>query len=135
MVHEGPQRIARLTPLDEAFVVIDAQTQATEPRDGDLAGACGRTLAEDVAVAFDYPAKPLALRDGWALHSELTNDAGPYAPVMLPAPPVWRNAGEVLPDGADAIAPLDAVLVRNGRAEVIAAVAPGEGVLLAGGEA
>jgi molybdopterin molybdotransferase len=135
MVQEMPQRIAQLTPLDEACAIIEAQAKATEPRDTDLGAAHGRTLAQDVAIASDRPAKPLALRDGWALHSELTNDAGPYAPALLPAPPAWRNAGEELPDGADAIAPLDAVLVRNGRAEVIAVVAPGEGVLPAGAEA
>lgn len=135
MVQEGPQRIAKLTPLDKALAVIDAQAKATEPHDADLATACGRTLAQDVAVASDRPAKPLALRDGWALHSALTNDAGPYAPALLPAPPLWRNAGEELPDNADAIAPLDAVRVRDGRAEVIAAIAPGEGVLPAGAEA
>ena len=135
MVQETAQRIARLTPLAEAFSVIDAQAKPTEPRDADLAAACGRTLADDVAVATDRPAKPLALRDGWALHSELTNDAGPYAPALLPNAPMWRNAGEELPDGADAIAPFDAVLVRDGRAEVIAALAPGEGVLPAGAEA
>ena len=135
MVQETPQRIARLTPLAEAFAIIDAQAKATEPRDADLAAACGRTLAEDVAVATNRPANPFALRDGWALHSELTSDAGPYAPALLPNAPAWRNAGEELPDGADAIAPVDAVLLRNGRAEVIAAIAPGEGVLPAGAEA
>ena len=135
MVPEAPQRIARLTPLDEVFAVIDAQAKATEPRDADLVAAWGRTLAEDAAVATDRPAKSLALRDGWALHSELTNDAGPYAPALLPTSPVWRNAGEELPHGTDAIAPLDAVQVRNGHAEAIAAIAPGESVLPAGAEA
>ena len=133
MVQEASQRIARLTPLAEVFAIIDAQAKATEPRDADLVAAWGRTLAEDVAVASDRPAKPLALRDGWALHSELTNDAGPYAPTLLNAP-VWRNAGEELPNGTDAIAPLDAVQVRNGHVEAIAAIAPGESVLPAGAE-
>ena len=40
-----------------------------------------------------------------------------------------------MPDGADAVLPLDAVTLRGGRAEAIAAVAPGEGVLAAGGDA
>jgi molybdopterin molybdotransferase len=135
MVQEASQRIAQLAPLDETFAVIDAQVEATEPRDADLAAAHGRTLARDVAVTSDHPAKPIALRDGWALHSELTNDAGPYAPTLLPALPLWRNTGDEMPDDADAVAPLDAVLLRNGRAEAIAAIAPGEGVLPAGAEA
>ena len=64
----------------------------------------------------------------------MTNDAGPYAPTLLNAP-VWRNAGEELPQGTDAIAPLDAVLLREGHAEAIAVIAPGESVIPAGAEA
>jgi molybdopterin biosynthesis enzyme len=40
-----------------------------------------------------------------------------------------------MPNGTDAVAPLDAIALRGDRAEAIAAVAPGEGVLQAGGDA
>ncbi len=135
MVHEMPQRIARLTPLADACALIDAHAKPVASRAVDVGAAIGRTLAEDIAVASPRPAKPLALRDGWALQSELTNDAGPYAPALLAAAPRWLDAGEELPAGADAIAPFDAVIVRGGRAEAIAPVSPGEGVLPAGAEA
>ncbi len=135
MVHKTPQRIARLTPLADACVLVDAHAKLVASRAVDVGGAIGRTLAEDIAVASPRPANPIALRDGWALQSELTNDAGPYAPALLAAAPRWLDAGEQLPAGADAIAPFDAVIVRGGRAEAIAPVSPGEGVLPAGAEA
>jgi molybdopterin biosynthesis enzyme len=39
-----------------------------------------------------------------------------------------------MPDGADAVLPLDAVTFQGERAAAIAAIAPGEGVLAAGGD-
>jgi molybdopterin biosynthesis enzyme len=45
------------------------------------------------------------------------------------------DAGDAMPSGTDAVAPLDAIALRGDRAEAIAAIAPGEGVLQAGGDA
>jgi molybdopterin biosynthesis enzyme len=39
-----------------------------------------------------------------------------------------------MPPGTDCVAPFDAVRMRNGQAEALAALAPGEGVLPAGGD-
>jgi molybdopterin biosynthesis enzyme len=44
------------------------------------------------------------------------------------------DVGELLPAGADAVAPLDAVTVNNGVVQALAPVAPGEGVLAAGAD-
>ena len=60
--------------------------------------------------------------------------------------PAWRlrslpltarriDAGEALPSDADAVLPLDAVTLRGHRAEAVAAVTAGEGVLPNGGDA
>ena len=49
--------------------------------------------------------------------------------------PCGSMSGEALPPGADAVAPLDAVAVRDGVAQALAPVAPGEGVLPRGGDA
>jgi molybdopterin biosynthesis enzyme len=81
-----------------------------------------------------HPRLPLALRDGWAVLAELTLDAGPYAPMPLPA--ARRiDVGEPLPQGADAVAPFDAVELRGGAPHAVAPVGPGEGVLPAGADA
>lgn len=135
MVLEIPQRITRLTPIAEALARIDARISSVAPREIDVTNAIARTLAEDVAVGTPMPPKPIALRDGWATHSDLTHDASSYSPVFLAKPPIRIDAGEILPTDTDAVAPFDAVVVRDGRAEIVCSVAPGEGVLPAAADA
>jgi molybdopterin molybdotransferase len=125
----GPsQRITRLTPLADVLAGIDARVEPVAPRGVEAAAALGRTLAEDVVIQAPIPAVAVALRDGWAVKSELTADAGPYMPAPLPAA-VRVDAGEPLPRDADAVALIDAVTIRNGAAHALAPVGPGEGVL------
>jgi molybdopterin biosynthesis enzyme len=128
------QRIARLTPLGDVLVRLDALTKPVIPHASELSAALGRTLAQDVVVESAIPAAARALRDGWAVASDLTIDAGGYAPVPLPSA-LRVDTGEPLPAGADAVAPIDAVTVRGGLAQALAPVSPGEGVLSAGGDA
>ena len=129
-----PQRIARFTPLDDVLVRLDAMTKPAPPRASELAAALGRTLAADVVAAAAIPAAAHALRDGWAVASDLTVDAGTYAPAPLPSA-LRVDAGGLLPPGADAVAPLDAVTIRDGVPQAVAPVTCGEGVLAAGGDA
>ncbi len=127
-----PQRIDRLTPLDDVLARIDALVAPVESRERAVADAIGQVLAGDVA-AGPHPRAPLALRDGWAVRADLTSDASSYAPAPLPAA-ARIDAGEPVPAGADAVAPLDVVAVRAGRMEIIAPVGAGEGVLQAGAD-
>jgi molybdopterin biosynthesis enzyme len=128
-----PQRIARLTPLDDVLARLDALTKPVIPRTRELSAALGCTLAADVVVGAAIPAAARALRDGWAVASDLTADAGAYAPAPLPSA-LRVDVGELLPPGTDAVAPLDAVVMRDGSAQAVAPVAPGDGVLLAGAD-
>jgi molybdopterin biosynthesis enzyme len=133
MAQDGTQRIARLTPLAEVLDRIDRLVEPVAPREIRMAAALGRVLAVDVIVP-PRPTRALALRDGWATQSDLTADAGAYAPIPLPM--AHRiDAGEPLPAGADAVAPLDAVELRGATAAIAAPLAPGEGVLAAGADA
>ena len=125
------RRIARLTPLAEVLALIDREVKPVAPRRMAPAQAWRATLAADV-VAATQPAAPRALIDGWALNAEPTRDAGGYAPAPLPQMPVLVEAGRPMPPGADSVATLDAVKVANGRAEALAPVNPGDGVLPAG---
>src|SRR5262245_31982351 len=127
------QRIARLTPLAEVLARIDALVTPVAPRRVKTETAIFRVLAEDVVAAAAVPSAARALRDGFAVASEAVLDASPYAPVPL-ASPQRVDVGNALPAGADAVAPLDSVTEREGRFEVIAPVAPGEGVLAAGAD-
>src|SRR4051812_27400707 len=123
------QRIARLTPLDEVLARITELVCPVLPRSLGLAAARRRVLAENV-IAGPCPAAAMALRDGWAINSALTTDAGPYTPAPLPAG-VLIDVGEPLPGGADAVAPFDTVIGRDGRYEALEPVTPGDGVLAA----
>lgn len=128
-----PQRIARLTPLDEVLACIDAVVEPVSPRTSELSAALGRTLAGDIVVGAAIPGAARVLRDGWAVASDLTTDASTYAPAPLPS--AWRvDMGELLPLGADAVAPLEAVAIRGDLPEALVPVAPGEGVLAAGAD-
>jgi molybdopterin molybdotransferase len=128
------QRIARLTPLSAILALIESRVAVVAPQKRPIAMALGRALAEDVVVS-PRPPVAIALRDGFAVEAGAIADAGPYSPVPFAAKPQRVDAGEPLPSGTDAVAPFDAVKARGGRDEAIAAVAPGEGVLPAGGDA
>jgi molybdopterin molybdotransferase len=128
-----PQQLTRLTPLDEVTARIDTLVKQIAPRRVAITAAAGRVLAEDVVAEAAVPAGARALRDGFAVAAEALSDASSYAPVQL-APTRRVDAGEALPAGTDAVAPLDTVVERDGRFAVIAPVAPGDGVLTAGGD-
>jgi molybdopterin biosynthesis enzyme len=128
-----PQRIARLTPVAEVMARIAALVGSVAPCRIATAAAVGRVLAENVIAAAAVPTGARALHDGFAVLAETVSDASAYAPVPL-APPQRVDAGDVLPQGADAVAPLDIVVEQSGGVVAIAPVAPGEGVLAAGAD-
>ncbi|HKM87584.1 MAG TPA: molybdopterin-binding protein [Xanthobacteraceae bacterium] len=134
VVDSSIQRIARLTPLRDVLALVESRVGAVKPRPCRLASALGRMLADDV-VAAERPPQPIALRDGFAVEAAAIADAGPYTPVPFASMPCRVDAGAPLPCGTNAVVPLDAVTLRGDRAEAVAAVSPGEGVLPAGGDA
>jgi molybdopterin biosynthesis enzyme len=132
--HLGNQQIARLTPLGDVLALIKARAGPVMPHKHALAQAAGSILAKDI-VASERPAHAIALRDGFALAAAGVADASPYSPVPLASRPQRVDAGDALPDGADAVAQPDTIVHRGEAAEAIAPVAPGEGVLWPGGDA
>ena len=124
-----PQRIARLTSFADALEHIYRNVSAIAPRDIETGAALGRVLAAADVVAEPHPAAAIALRDGWAVSSEATLDAGSYAPAVLAQAPVLVQVGDAMPAGTDAVAPLDAVEFRGTIANALLTLAPGEGVL------
>jgi molybdopterin molybdotransferase len=132
-VDSSTQRISRLTPLETILASLDRRVEPVTPRACSLASAHGRVLAADV-TASKLPLEPVALRDGFAVAASAVADATSYAPIPFASPPRRVDAGEPMPVGTDAVLPLDAVTFIGDRAEAIAALAPGEGVLAAGGD-
>jgi molybdopterin molybdotransferase len=131
-----PQRLpSRLAPLADVLARIDALASPVEVRVRDVAAAAGCILAADVAAEQSLPPAAVALRDGWAVHSDAISDAGPYAPVALTPPAALVEVGAPLPPGTDAVLPPDAVTVRANIAEATVSAVPGDGVLAAGADA
>jgi molybdopterin biosynthesis enzyme len=130
---ETLQTISKLTPLSEVTAMIDLRVKPVTPRTLDVAAAAGRALAVD-AMGPMRPSSALALIDGWALAADATLGAGSYAPIPLIRAPQRIEAGQVLPPDADGVAPLDVVAVKNGFAEALATINPGDNVLPAGGD-
>jgi molybdopterin molybdotransferase len=130
---DTPQRIAQLTPLGEVLFRLDALVKPVPPRQVEIAAAGGRILAGNPGAVLS-PLRSLALLDGWAVSSDLTTDASSYAPAPLPTA-TRIDVGEPIPPGADAVAPFDAVEMREGRVEITMPVAVGEGVLATGADA
>jgi molybdopterin biosynthesis enzyme len=133
-VDSSMQRIRRLTPLEAILGLLQSRVGAVSPRPTALAESTGAVLAEDV-ISSERPPRAIALRDGFAVAAAEIADAGPYAPVTLSLTARRIDAGDALPSGTDAVAPLDAITLRGDRAEAIAAVTPGDGVLQTGGDA
>jgi molybdopterin biosynthesis enzyme len=127
------QRITRLTPLADVLAAIGGVSPVA-PREVAVAEAQGCVLAQDVSAAAALPTAPVALRDGWAVCSDATRDAGPYAPMALQPPPQRVDAFAALPPGSDAVAPLDAVSALGGMMQIMTPAAPGEWVLPSGGD-
>ena len=132
--HSSLQRVSRLTPLRAILALIESRVSPVKARKCATAAAAGFTLADDVVTA-ERPTSSIALSDGFAVDAAAVADAGPYAPALLPALPQWIEAGQSLPSGTDAVAPLDAITQRGERVEVIAPVLTGQGILPAGGDA
>src|ERR1041385_8612743 len=128
-------RVSHLRPLGEALACIDALAKPVAPRTMTLAEAIDRVLAQDVGATRPIPPAPIALRDGWAVQSELLNDAGPYAPQPLTPSPPWVDSGERLPKGANAVLAPDGLQMTGGVAEAVAPAVFGEGALGPGGDA
>jgi molybdopterin molybdotransferase len=125
---------------------IESQTRSLPADSISLESAAGRILAESVSAATDWPAQSRAASDGYAVIAASTAGAGVYNPLPLrlretdsndvlneaeAIPVVW---GQDLPQGADAVLPVDDAERVAGGIEVYAPVAAGEHVMRVGDE-
>jgi len=129
------QRIERLMPLADALACIDRLVDPVAPRRIELGRAAGLALAEDIVNRYAHPGSAIALRDGIAVAADATLDASSYAPAPLAGAPAFVDVGDPLPSGADAVAPLDAVELRERTVYAVTPLAPGDGVLPQGADA
>ena len=109
-----------------------------------IAEAAWRVLAEDAHAAVDLPRFPSSAMDGFALRASDTPGtlpivahvaAGKPAPHPLAAGEAMGIAtGGVVPEGADAVVPIELVTEQDGGVEVPDAVRPGANVRPLGGD-
>lgn len=123
------QRITSLTSIATIISAFDSFIEPVVSRTVAAHAAALKTLAADVIAPADVPLCATALHDGWAINSEQTLDAGPYAPVLLSISPKWVDTGEIMPANTDAVLPPDAGAKSDGGFEIFESVNAGEGVL------
>lgn len=104
--------------------------------------AVDRVLADAIAARRDVPHYDRAAADGYAVRAADTYSASTRSPARLDvaegavtgrgAVPV--DAGDVVPNGADAVVAVESTTRRNGELAVSDAVAPGENVTSTGAD-
>jgi molybdopterin molybdotransferase len=120
--------------LDERVRPLPAETVPA-------ATACGRALAEGVVAEVAVPGFDRAAMDGYAVRAEETFGAGPYNPLELnvagealpgrpftgrvaPGQAVRIMTGAPVPDGADAVVPVEVAQEEDGLLRVTEPVSP-----------
>jgi len=133
-----------LISVEEAQRLILERVEPLPAETVALEDGLGRVLAEAATAAIDLPPFDSSAMDGFALRSEDTPGRLPVAHRIAAGSPAPRalEAGEamgiatggVVPDGADAVIPLEYVVENDNTIEVADRVEPGANVRPAGGD-
>lgn len=136
--------MAPLLAVDDALARVLAHATPLPPELVPLEEAAGRILAEPAQARVDLPPFPSSAMDGFALRSADTPGtlpvvarvaAGrPAARPLAPGEAMGIATGGVVPDGADAVVPIEMVVAHDNSVEIPSAVAPGDNVRSAGGD-
>lgn len=134
----------------ELFTVAEARArilERAEPLGGEpvpLERAAGRVLAEPARAAVSLPPFPSSAMDGYAVRAADTPGrlslAGRVAagrPLRAPLAPGTAAAiatGGVVPEGADAVVPVELAVERDGVVEIGQPAQPGAHIRLPGGD-
>jgi molybdopterin molybdotransferase len=139
---------AQRTTVDDALVWVDSVLPAFGDLDSEevslLSAAC-RVLARDVVSPVNVPGFARAMMDGFALVSDDSLGATSYNPLPLrilgtclpsrpfegaiaPGSAVRIMTGAPLPDGADAVLPIENAQIDGQRVLVMGDVSPGKHV-------
>jgi molybdopterin molybdotransferase len=133
-----------LLSIDEALARVLARAHPLEPERVPLAGAAGRVLAEDVVSRVDLPPFPSSAMDGFAVRAADTPGRLPVvfriaagAPAERPLTPgeaMEISTGGAVPDGADAVVPIESVVTEGDNVEIPEVVPAGAHVRPVGGD-
>lgn len=128
-----------LISIDEALAAIAAEvTPLPDVEAVELGDARGRVLAEELRAGADLPSFASSAMDGFALRAEDTPGAleligesaagAPFPGALRPGTAVTISTGAVVPDGADAVLPVELSRVDAGRLHVADPVPGGDNV-------
>ncbi len=130
--------MADLISLEEALARIFEQVRPLDAEPVPVAAAAGRVIADDARSGVDLPPFASSAMDGFAVRSSDTPGrlpivariaAGVPAPRALEAGEAMGIAtGGVVPDGADAVIPIEYVVESDNGVEIEQAVGHGDNV-------
>jgi molybdopterin molybdotransferase len=136
--------VAGLRSIDEALALVLERARPLPAEEVALEDASGRVLATPAEARVDLPPFPSSAMDGFAVRSEDVPGSLPIAERIAagrPAPGPLRPGtvmaiatGGVVPDGADAVVPIEHVRADERTVEVPESVAPGANVRPRGGD-
>jgi molybdopterin molybdotransferase len=136
--------VSELLSVDEALRRVLEHVRPLAPEDVPISAAAGRVLAEDATAVVDLPRFPSSAMDGFALRAADTPGtlpvvariaAGRPAPrALAPGEAMGIATGGVVPDGADAVVPIELVTDRDDTVVVPATVPAGDNVRPRGGD-
>jgi molybdopterin molybdotransferase len=136
--------MSRLLSVDEALEAVLARSRPLPSETVRIELAAGRVLAEAARAAVDLPPFPSSAMDGFAVRSDDTPGrlriaervaAGRPAPRRLESGEAFGIAtGGVVPDGADAVVPIERVAVDGEQVEIPDIVTVGTNVRPRGGD-
>jgi molybdopterin molybdotransferase len=133
-----------LLSIEEALQRVLARARALEPEQVPVAEAAGRFLAADVIAQVDLPPFASSAMDGYALRAEDTPGRLPVVFRIAAGVPADRalaggeamaiSTGGVVPEGADAVVPIEVVVESDNELNVPAPADAGANVRPIGGD-
>ena len=133
-----------LLSIDEALARVLARVRPLEPERVPVHAAAGRVLAEDVAAAVDLPSFRSSAMDGYALRADDTPGTLPVVFRIAAGLPADRplaagetmaiSTGGAVPEGADAVVPIEVVAEQDNRLHVPDTAAAGANIRAVGGD-
>ncbi len=130
--------MAGLLSVDEALRAVLARVEPLPAERVGLDEAAGRVLAAPARSAIDLPPFPSSAMDGFAVRAADTPGRLPVVERVAAGRPATRPlapgeamgiaTGGVVPDGADAVVPIERVEVVGDEVDVPEAAAPGRNV-------
>ena len=136
-----------LISVNEAQRIVLERAKRLDPERVPIERAAGRVLAEPVAALVDLPPFASSAMDGYALRAADTADAPTRLPIiariaagspadrpLAPGEAMAISTGGAVPEGADAVVPLELVEESDEALDVPQPVAPGANIRDRGGD-